>query len=147
MKNFNQFRLGNRVLIDERLLGTDMMEEGFIKEISGLQLKIKHRKSFIDYDCNSSQVYPIELTDGVLVSLGFTNRSLVDSTGTKIEDKVCTTDQIENSWYLLSIIEKADKKFLTVYENGKDVIGSGFVNTLHKLQNLVFDITDGKVQL
>lgn len=148
MKNFNQFKIGNRVLIDERLLDQDLMEEGFVTGITSFTLTVKHRGTFIEYKCNPLQIYPIVLNNGILTSLGFSERNLTDSNGNKINDKVLITNEIRPGlWYLLSIVEKNKKYFLSIYENGKELIGSGYVDSLHKLQNLVSDITEERLEI
>ena len=36
--------------------------------------------------------------------------------------------------------------FLTIHKDGTDIIGSGKVDSHHRLQNLVNQITDGKIK-
>ena len=149
MKNFSRICLGNRVLIDERVLGTPELEEGIVREIKDDELVVYHKGLNKEFRCKKSQVEFIDLDLMILTSLGFTERSMTNSDGTIIKDRVKSTEpENENSpWYLLSIRENKRGLFLVILENGVDVIGSGYPKTLHGLQNMVKFITDGKYEI
>jgi hypothetical protein len=149
MKNFNLISLGNRVLVDERVIGTTELEEVIVREIKKDGLVVYHKGLNKEFPCNLSQIEPIKLDLMILTSLGFTERSIMNSSGKFIKDRVKSTEPTGEGepWYLLSIEEREKGLFLTVYENGVEVIGSGYPRTLHGLQNMVKSITNEKLEI
>jgi hypothetical protein len=149
MKNFEKICLKNRVLIDERVLGTPQLEEGVVVEIKKDELTVYHPGLKKEFKCSKEQVEFIQLDYRVLASLGFTERALTKADGTVIRDRVKSTEPTKENeaWYLISIEETKRGLFLTVRENGEEVLGSGYPRTLHGLQNMVNFITDGKYEI
>ena len=149
MKNFNTLCLGNRVFIDGRVFEAPGLEEGVITSIKGDEVEVIHRTTRKSYKCMRNQIEAIELDNMILTSLGFTERSMTDSKGATIKDKIKSTEpkEEEDVWYLISIQETKRGFFMTIKENGMDVLGSGFPKTLHQLQNMVRFITDEKYEI
>lgn len=149
MRNFNTLCLGNRILIDGRVFGAPGLEEGVITRIKGDEVEVIHSTTRKSYRCMRNQIEAIELDNMILTSLGFTERSMTDSRGATIKDKIKSTEPKEDGdvWYLISIQETKRGFFMTIKENGMDILGSGFPKTLHQLQNMVRFITDGKYEI
>lgn len=149
MKSFNTLCLGNRVLIDGRVFGAPGLEEGVITGIKGDEVEVIHSTTRKSYRCMRNQIEAIELDNMILTSLGFTERSMTDSRGATIKDKIKSTEPKEEGdvWYLISIQETKRGFFMTIKENGMDILGSGFPKTLHQLQNMVRFITDEKYEI
>lgn len=148
MINFNTLSLNNRVLVDNRITGSEDLEECTVVGLTENLVEVKHEKTGIVYKCKKDQVEHILLSLPVVVSLGFTERKMKDSAGNLIDDWTLCKEINSDLWYLLSIKKINDFNFfLEIKENGTTTVGSGFAKSLHQLQNLVKFITDQRCEI
>lgn len=142
MINTKSLELGNIVYVNEKLTGTVENLRGEITGMMGNQVKLNVNGDEIT--CLSDQIYSIPLFRDEILGLGFTPRSLNTATETKNDYVMSITEKGEVAWYLL---EMTEDNMLTVKKNGVEVLGSGKATSLHHLQNLVNQITDGKIKI
>lgn len=149
MKNFSTLCLGNRVLVSGEVLDVPGYEEGVISGITKEEVDIIHRPTGKTYKCKLDQIETIGLDNMILTSLGFTERVLTDSRGITTEDKIKSSEPKNpgDIWYLISLKETKRGFFLSVLENGIEVLGTGYPKTLNQLQNMVRHITDEKYEI
>lgn len=135
----SKLELGNLVFVDEKLTNTTTNLRGVVIEIKKDAIGVSIND--LEIVCTQDQIYPIPLFENEIRDIGFISRVI---TSENMSDNVMSVETSPTEWYLLTINKDL---FLTIYKNGTDIIGSGKVDSHHRLQNLVNQITDGKIKI
>ncbi len=148
MINLSILSLDNRVLVKSSVLGY----EGDFKEcvVVGVDkdtIKVRYPKTDVDYVCKKDQVEAIPLTDTFILSLGFSKRNMKDVNGDVINDLTLCKTINSSLWFILSLKKRDGVEYFLEIKECNDTIGSGFVKSMHQLQNLVKFITDERCKI
>ena len=140
----SELKLNNTVFVDEKITNTKEIFRGTVIEIKKDTVKVEVTidGEIMELVCDQSKIYPIPLFISELINLGFTQRSLNTALETR-NDLVKSIETKDGNWYLLELTES----FLTIKFNGVETLGSGKVTSLHQLQNLIDQVTDGKIKI
>ena len=134
--------LNNVVFIDETLTNTKNLLRGTVLNISNDNVVVLVND--IEITCTPKQLYSIPISVAEAMNLGFVPRSLTLSSSNEVKNDLVSSIETSECWYLL---ELTDKWFLTVKYNGIDILGSGKVESINQFQNLINQITGGKIKI
>jgi len=140
----SELKLNNTVFVDEKITNTEAIFRGTIIEIKKdtVLVEVTIDGEIMELFCYQSKIYPIPLHISELINLGFSQRSLNTALETR-NDLVKSIETKDGGWYLLELTES----FLTIKFNGIETLGSGRVTSLHRLQNLINQVTEGEIKI
>ena len=151
IQTFETLRLNNKVLIDEKVLGTNEVKAGFITGITKSEVSVAEPGSKKTYFCKSNQIGSIKLDKKKLIEIGFVERNMTDysaglsQTPRIIQDLVLNPK--DDPRYLITAKEDAKRGFLFTLEESGFVLGTGYTETFHQLQNMISDWSNGSCEI
>lgn len=134
--------LNNVVFVDETMTNEKEILKGTVLNISDNNVVVL--VNGIEITCTPKYLYPIPLSTAEVANLGFVPRSLTLNSSREIKNDLVYSIETEECWYLLELTEKG---FLTVKQDGIDILGGGKVASIHQFQNLINQITGGKIKI